>query len=72
MLLETPVETKRLLLRSAMKYLGSAALMEAGFSFLSSPFGRRLANDVFFRRASFPNPEIEGLPAINKKEETAR
>lgn len=46
---------KRLLLRSALKAARAQFLLEAGFEALNTGIGRRVAEEVFFRRASFPD-----------------
>jgi flavin-dependent dehydrogenase len=53
----------RLLMRSLLKANRSQAGLNLGFSFLSSTLGRKIAEKIFFRRASFPDPESVG----NKK-----
>lgn len=48
---------KRLFLRSGLKAARSQFLLEAGFAALTTSIGRRIAEEIFFRRASFPDIE---------------
>ena len=53
----------RLMMRTLLKANRSQAGLNLGFAFLSSTLGRKIAEKIFFRRASFPDPESAG----NKK-----
>jgi hypothetical protein len=45
-------------MRTVLKTALSQAMLELGFGFLRSGFGKRVAEKIFFRRASFPDVEI--------------
>ncbi len=49
----------RLLLRTALNTARSQSLLEIAFVFLTSKIGKRIAEKIFFRRASFPDIEVE-------------
>ena len=50
----------RILMRRLLKVSSYQSLLELGFKFLSSRPGRRVAEKIFFRRASFPDVELIG------------
>ena len=51
--------TTRLMMRTVLKRFSYQPLLELGFTFLKSKFGKKLAEKIFFRRASFPDVELK-------------
>ncbi len=49
----------RLVLRSALNAARAQSLLEIAFMFLTSKIGKKVAEKIFFRRASFPDVEVE-------------
>ncbi|NNE97981.1 MAG: NAD(P)/FAD-dependent oxidoreductase [Pyrinomonadaceae bacterium] len=51
--------TTRLLMRRILKTFTYQSLLEMGFRFLRGEFGKKIAEKIFFRRASFPDIETD-------------
>ncbi len=61
--------TTRLWMRYLLKTFTNQTLLEIGFKFLRSRFGKKIAEKIFFRRSSFPdvdlNKKVQMLSAKN-------
>ncbi len=64
--------TTRLMMRTILKRFSYQPLLELGFKFLRSRFGKKIAEKIFFRRGSFPDVELgRKLVGLNKNKITS-